>query len=236
MKLCYNKESKDPIYYIQKGFRNGEKTSTKNVHRIGKHSELLAIDPDPLAYAQRQVQKYNEEYKSGKVSMSIDIDFDEKLSPTGNVASKSNLLNIGYFILQKIYQDLRINEYFSTIKPKYKATFPFNDINRFLTYARILDPRSKLGTFDRLDTYYELASFSKSPSFSHQNILRFMDILEENYDGYIEHLFTHSENVVKRDTSVCYFDCTNYYFEIEGEDEDYIDEVTGEVIKCPATR
>ena len=231
MKLCYNKESKDPIYYIQKGFRNGEKTSTKNVHRIGKHSELLAIDPDPLAYAQRQVQKYNEEYKSGKVSMSIDIDFDEKLSPTGNVASKSNLLNIGYFILQKIYQDLRINEYFSTIKPKYKATFPFNDINRFLTYARILDPRSKLGTFDRLDTYYELASFSKSPSFSHQNILRFMDILEENYDGYIEHLFTHSENVVKRDTSVCYFDCTNYYFEIEGEDEDYIDEVTGEVIK-----
>jgi len=231
MKLCYDKRSKDPIYYIQMGFRNGKKTSTKNVARIGKHSELLAIDPDPLEYAKRQVQKHNEEYKKGKVSMQVDVNFDEKLSHTEDVASKSNLLNIGYFVLQKIYQDLRVVEYFKTIKPKYKATFPLDDINRFLTYARILDPRSKLGTFDRLDAYYELESFAKEPAFGYQNILRFMDILEENFDGYLAHLFAHSGNVVKRDTSVCYFDCTNYYFETEGEDDDYIDEVTGEVIK-----
>ena len=213
------------------GFRNGKKTSTKNVARIGKHSELLAIDPDPLEYAKRQVQKRNEEYQKGKVSMQVDVDFDEKLSHTEDIASKSNLLNIGYFVLQKIYQDLRVAEYFSAIKPKYKATFPFDDINRFLTYARILDPKSKLGTFDRLSAYYELASFAEDPSFGYQNILRFMDILEENYDSYLAHLFAHSGNVVKRNTSVCYFDCTNYYFETENEDDDYIDEVTGEVIK-----
>ena len=56
MKLSYNKKSKDPIYYIQHGFRNGKKTTTKNVARIGKHSELLAITDDPLAYAQEQVK------------------------------------------------------------------------------------------------------------------------------------------------------------------------------------
>jgi transposase len=58
-----------------------------------------------------------------------------------------------------------------------------------------------------------------------------MDILEENYDSYLEHLFINSENIVHRNTSVCYFDCTNYYFETEGEDPDYIDEVTGEIMK-----
>ena len=238
MKLSYNKNSKDPIYYIQMGVRNGKKVSSKNVARVGKHSELLAITDDPLAYARRQVEKYNKEHESGKIRMSINLDFEEKLSPTDDIASKSTMLNIGYFILQKIYRDLRIYEFFETIKKDYKATFSCNDINRFLTYGRILDPRSKLGTFDRLDTYYEFETTGDGkkrsedgPSFDYQHILRYMDIMEENFDSYIGHLFAHSNNIVKRNTSVCYFDCTNFYFEIEEEDEDYIDPVTGEVMK-----
>jgi transposase len=225
LKLCYDKKSKDPVYFIQMGFRNGKKTSTRNVKRIGRHSELLAVDPDPLSYARRQVLEYNEECKSGKIDMSLKIDFGEKLSFTGDTASKPNLLNIGYFVLQKIYQDLRVADFFGAVQADRKAAFPCNDINRFLAFARILEPESKLGTFDKLDTYYE------RPSFSCQHILRFMDILEENYDGYIEHLFKNSANVAARNTSVCYFDCTNYYFETEAEDADYIDAVTGELVK-----
>ena len=225
MKLNYDKKSNDPTYFIQIGFRNGKKTSTRNVMRIGKHSELLAIDPDPLAYAKKQVLKANEAQKINQISMNLEIDFDEKLSTDGDIASKSNLLNTGYFILQKIYHDLAVADFFQSIQPNLKATFPCNDINRFLTFARILDPESKSGTFDKLDTYYE------QPSFEYQHILRFMDILEKNYDGYIEHLFKNSENIIPRNTSVCYFDCTNYYFEIESEDPDYIDEATGEILK-----
>ena len=225
MKLYYDKKSNDPTYYIQVGFRNGKKTSTRNVAKIGKHSALLAIDPDPLAYAKRQVLKANEAQKNNKVSMNLEIDFDEKLSATGDIASKSNLLNTGYFILQKVYHDLAVADFFKAVQPNHKATFPCNDINHFLTFARILDPESKSGTFDKLDTYYE------QPSFEYQHILRFMDILEKNYDSYIEHLFKNSGNIIPRDTSVCYFDCTNYYFEIESEDPDYIDEVTGEILK-----
>jgi transposase len=225
LKLYYDRKSKDPVYFIQMGFRNGKKTSTRNVKRIGKHSELLSVEPDPLSYAKRQVQKYNEEYQSGKINMSFEIDFDAKLSFANDIASKSNLLNIGYFVLQKVYQGLKVADYFNVIQHGCKVTFPCNDINRFLTFARILEPESKLGTFDKLDTYYE------RPSFDYQHILRFMDILAENYDSYLEHLFTNSENVVHRDTSVCYFDCTNYYFEIEDEDSDYIDAATGELLK-----
>jgi transposase len=225
MKLNYDKKSNDPTYFIQVGFRNGKKTSTRNVMRIGKHSELLAIDPDPLSYVKRKVLEANEAQKNNKLSLSFEIDFNEKLTATSDTASRSNLLNTGYFILQKIYHDLAVADFFKAVQPNHKATFPCNDINRFLTYARILDPESKSGTFDKLDTYYE------QPSFEYQHILRFMDILEKNYDGYIEHLFKNSGNIIPRNTSVCYFDCTNYYFEIESEDPDYVDEATGEILK-----
>ena len=64
------------------GIRNGKKTTTKNVVRIGKHSELLKITDDPLAYAKEQVKKYNEEYqKQNRVSLEMKIDFAEKIKP-----------------------------------------------------------------------------------------------------------------------------------------------------------
>ncbi|MEG2356087.1 MAG: transposase, partial [Clostridia bacterium] len=101
MKLNYDRKSKDPTYFIQMGIRNGTKTTTKNVKRIGKHSELLAITSDPLAYAKQQVEAMNQEYKDGKIDMSLKVDFAEKLSSTADIASKSALYNVGYFILQR---------------------------------------------------------------------------------------------------------------------------------------
>jgi transposase len=225
MKLSYDRKSKDPTYFIQIGIRNGKKTTTKNIKRIGKHSELLLITPDPLAYAQEQVLKFNQEYNEGRVDMSFKVDLNEKLTATNDTASKSALLNIGYFILQKIYHNLRVKDFFNNLQTSSKITFDCDTINRFLSFARILAPKSKLGTFDRLGSYYE------QPSFEYHQLLRFMDILEENYDGYLEHLFLNSGNIVKRNTSVCYFDCTNYYFESEDEDDEYVDEATGEILK-----
>jgi hypothetical protein len=225
MKLYYDKKSPNPTYFIQQGIRNGKKTTTKNVKRIGRHLDLLAIVPDPLAYAKQQVEEFNKEYKEGKVDLSIKFDFNEKLVATNDIASGSTALNIGYFALQHIYHGLKLGDFFRDAQSKTKVAFDCDTINRFLTFARVLDPDSKLGTFEKLGTYYE------QPSFGYQHILRFMDILEKNYDGYLEHLFQSSGSIVKRDTSVCYFDCTNYYFEMEHEDGEYIDEVTGEVLK-----
>lgn len=102
MKLNYDKKSKDPTYFIQKGYRNGNKTTTKNIARIGKHSELLKITDDPLAYANEQVAKYNDEEKNNKLSMDVKIDFAEKLKLSKDLVSSSTNLNIGYLFLQKI--------------------------------------------------------------------------------------------------------------------------------------
>ena len=91
--------------------------------------------------------------------MSFKVDFNEKLTATADTASKSALLNIGYFILQKIYQDLRVKDFFANLQTTSKITFDCDVINRFLSFARILDPKSKFGTFDKLDSYYEQPSF-----------------------------------------------------------------------------
>ena len=226
MKLNYDKKSKDPTYFIQMGIRNGKKTTTKNVARIGKHSELLKITDDPLTYAKEQVKKYNEEYnEKKKVSLDLKIDFAQKLKASNDIESKSTNSNIGYFFLQQIYHDLKIKSFFDKITADTKIKFDPNLVNRFLTVARIISPDSKLGTSQNLNYFYE------KPEFDYVHILRTMDILADHYDEYITHLFEKSCDVIKRDTSVCFYDCSNYYFEIEDNDEDYVDEVTGEIIK-----
>lgn len=224
MKLYYDKRLKDPTYYIQQGFRNGKKTTTKNIKRLGKHSELLLITDNPLEYAKNEVKKMNEEYRSGRSEFIVTMDFNERIPSTDSPCSNSTSLNIGYLYLKDIYAKLNLSDFFKSVSSDRKITYDCNKICQFLTYARILDPASKYGTYDKLDTYYE------KPQVEYQHMIRSLDILDRNSDQYLKHLFDNSENIVKRDTSVMYYDCTNYFFETEKPDEEIVDEVTGEII------
>lgn len=224
MKLYYDKRLKDPTYYIQQGFRNGKKTTTKNIKRLGKHSELLLITDNPLEYVKNEVKKMNEEYRSGRSEFIVTMDFNERIPSTDSLYSNSTSLNIGYLYLKDIYAKLNLSDFFKSVSSDRKITYDCNKICQFLTYARILDPASKYGTYDKLDTYYE------KPQVEYQHMIRFLDILDRNSDKYLKHLFDNSENIVKRDTSVMYYDCTNYFFETEKPDEEIVDEVTGEII------
>ena len=224
MKLYYDKRLKDPTYYIQQGFRNGKKTTTKNIKRLGKHSELLLITDNPLEYAKNEVKKMNEEYRSGRSEFIVTMDFNERIPSTDSPCSNSTSLNIGYLYLKDIYAKLNLSDFFKSVSSDRKITYDCNKICQFLTYARILDPASKYGTYDKLDTYYE------KPQVEYQHMIRFLDILDRNSDKYLKHLFDNSESIVKRDTSVMYYDCTNYFFETEKPDEEIVDEVTGEII------
>jgi transposase len=225
MKLNYARNAKDPTYTIANTVRNGSKISTVTVAVIGKHSELLKITNDPLDYAKKKVAEYNRSLKENVVKYETEVNLNKTLDPEDRPASKPTYMNIGYLYLQNIYHQLGLSGFFRDVTSDRKITFDCDLINRFLTYARILDPKSKLGTFDNLDIYFE------KPDFEYHQIMRFMDVLEENSYAYLKHLFQHSDNIVKRNTAVMYYDCTNYYFECEQEDEDYVDEVTGEIIQ-----
>lgn len=219
----YNKNAKDPIYYVQVGIRQGKKTTTKNIARIGRHSELLRDHSDPLAYAREYVRKLNEQKEM--VDITLYLNFAHKLLPSDDDVSRSLVFNTGYLVLDRIYRDLNIRTALEKMMSETRATFDLNQIVRFLVFDRILDPGSKLHTVCHLDSYYE------RPRFDYQHVLRGMDVLSENFDNYICHLYEASSKIIKRDTTVCYYDCTNYYSEIETADEDIVDEYTGEIIE-----
>ena len=225
MKLGYDTKAKDPTYFVQVGIRNGKKVTSKNVARIGKHSELLKITDDPLAYAKEVVARYNEEAKSKKKeAIEIYVDFADKIKSSGEKVSESTLKDVGYLYLQRLYYLLEIDKFFLEKTKGRKLQFDPDLVNRFMTYSRILDPGSKRASYEKKDRFYE------SPDFDYQHIMRTMDLMYENYDDYIAHLFKASTKVAKRNTAVCYYDCTNYYCEAEVQDEDYVDPVTGEVM------
>ena len=224
MKLFYNKNAKDPTYYAQQGIRNGKKTTTRNVKNFGKHSELLKITDDPLAYVKDEIRRMNEEYRVGRIEYDLKADFNERVEHTDDEASASKDLNIGYFYLQEIIQHLKLKDFFSDITAGRKIKFDCYTILRFLAYARILNPGSKYSTWEHLENYYE------NPDFDYQHILRCMDALYDNYEDYLRWVYEKSNSVVKRDTSILYYDCTNFYFECEKEDDVVIDEITGETM------
>ena len=226
MKLGYNTKAIDPTYYVQMGIRNGNKTTTKNIEKIGKHSELLNITDNPLAYAKDYVARYNEKVNNTQqAKLEIRLDFTERVKHRNVQASESTLKNVGYLYLQHLYSLLEVDKFFDQITENRKISFNPDLVNRFLTYSRILDPDSKLGSFEKLGRFYE------EPDFGYQHILRTMDLLCDNFDEYISHLFKESGKIHKRNTTVCYYDCTNYYCEAETQDSEYVDEVTGEVMR-----
>lgn len=224
MKLFYDKKAKDPTYYAQQGIRNGKKTTTRNVKKFGKHSELLKITDDPLSYVKNEIKKMNEEYRVGRVEYDYKVDFNERVEATEDEVSLSKELNIGYFFLQEIMHHLKLKDFFAKSAEDRKIKFDSYTILRFLTYARILDPGSKYHTWQNLEKYYE------KPSFDYHQILRCMDIINDDYDKYLQWVYEKSNSVVKRDSSILYYDCTNFYFECEKEDDIVVDEVTGEIM------
>lgn len=223
MKLYYDKKLKDPTYYVQIGIRNGKKVTTKNIYKFGKHSELLKEHKDPLSFVKEEIKKMNDDKENKKIELIINA--AEQLEGSENIISKNTSKNIGYLLFQSIYKDLGLNSFFNDLNKSYKATYNFNDVNRFLTYSRIIDACSKYRFCNNKEHYYE------EPEIEYQHIERFLDVLYENYDSYLEKMYEGSNSVIKRNTSICYYDCTNFYSEIEEADDDYVDEVTGELIK-----
>lgn len=193
---------------IKDVYRDGKKTS-KIVEALGNDEEILERHPgvDPYTWAKEYAKKLTQEEKENSYKIIA------RYSPTKQIElNKQTLFNAGYLFLQSIYHELKLDKICRQISEKYEFEYDLNAILSRLLYLRILHPTSKKGTFEHSKDLLEPGHFQ-----SHQ-IYRALGVLAEQSDFIEERVYKNSLDVLERNTQVLYYDCTNFFFEIEEEE------------------
>ncbi|MDG2866063.1 hypothetical protein P7M39_24900, partial [Vibrio parahaemolyticus] len=162
---------------------------------------------DPIEWAKNYVQDLNEKEKEDKREVIVKYSQSKLIQK-----NEQHLYNGGYLFIQQIYYALGLHKICNEISRKYKFTFDLNSILSRLIYCRILFPASKLAT-NQLSK-----KFIEQPNFELQHIYRALEVIAKESDFIQSELYKNSLKISKRNTGILYYDCTNYFFEIEQED------------------
>ena len=210
MKLTINKTKYNEYLYISKSIRNGKKVVTKNFLKLGTMKDLLPLHDNSrdavIAWAKSQVDHYTQQDKENTLNIAITF------SSSNRISYSNQTLSSGYLFLQDIIYKLNLDSICDTIAKKYDFSFDLPSILSTLIVSRILSPSSKLSTYEYAKTFIE------QPTFSLHDMYRALDILSQNTDYILSQLYKNSIQIVPRNTSVLYYDCSNFYFEIEEPD------------------
>jgi len=210
MRLSKSKSKNSTNFYIIKDYTRNKKRTTKIVEKIGNLNTIkkLAGNTDYKKWLKEYVKKYNEKHMDKKEEIIIRKYIGKQIPKNVNT-----LFDIGHLFLGKIYNGLKLNEICKDISNKYRFKFDLNDILSNLIYGRIIYPSSKLKT-------HQLSqNFLQAPKIKLHDIYRGLSYLSKEMDFIQEKLFENSLKLVNRNSRIIYFDCTNYYFEINDEDE-----------------
>ena len=188
---------------------NGKRTS-KVYENIGNYDKLKlrAGAEDPISWLNNYVDSLNKKMKEDNLPSILKKYPNKKIDK--NIKQS---FNAGYLFLQKIYYDLSINNICNNIKDKYQFHYDLNNILSNLIYSRIIYPSSKLKTLESSKNFLE------QPNFTYNDILRSLEVLSKESDYIQSELYKNSLKYSKRNDKVLFYDCTNYYFEIEEEDD-----------------
>lgn len=206
------KISKSPnaasLYVIKSTYENG-KHSSKIVEKLGTIAELekKLNGENPIEWAKKYIEELNRKEKEDKRKIMV------KYSPSKLIEKgHQHSFNGGYLFLQQIYHKLGIHTLCKELSAKYKFTFDLNSILSRLLYARIIFPASKLATLQLSKRFIE------QPDFEIQHIYRALEIIAKETDLIQSSLYNNSLKISQRNTGILYYDCTNYFFEIEQEE------------------
>ena len=210
MKLTVSKSKNSASFYVQKTIRkpNGSVT-TVTIEKLGNLAEVTAKagGKDPYVWAQEYVNELNrreyEENKEVLVSYS-----PSRLLKKG----EQKLFNCGYLFLQKIYYQMGVDKICRDISSRHSFEYDLNDVLSKLIYTRLLFPSSKLSSNKQARKLIE------QPSFELHDIYRALSILSEENDFIQAQLYKNSQKVIERRKDILYYDCTNYFFELEEAD------------------
>lgn len=205
-----NKGNQD-VYIKQSYRKDNGKTSSRIYKKLGKYNTLLehfsGNEQDLMDWAKKEAEKETLAYNQQKEKVSL------SLSPLARIPlDEERVFNIGYLFLQKICSELRMHNICRNIRNHHKFAYDFHAILTDLIYARILAPSSKLSS------YKYCHSLLEPPKYSLQDLYRALSVLAEESDFIQEELYKNSNFVHPRNSKILYYDCTNYYFEIEAED------------------
>lgn len=209
LRLMISKSKNAQSFYVIKSvFINGKRT-TKIVEKLGTYNQLLkkSNGEDPVEWAKEYIAKLTKKEKENKVELIV------KFSESKQIPKNTKVhFNGGYLFLQDIYYDLGLDKISKQISDKYKFSFDLNNILSRLIYTRMLHPSSKLSS------YKSSADFIEQPNFELQHVYRSLEVLAKESDFIESAVYKNSLKLSKRNTNVLYYDCTNYFFEIEKED------------------
>jgi len=196
-------------FYVVKSTYINKKRSSKVIEKLGTYDSLLnkLNGEDPFEWAEKYVKQLTQADKELKRDVLI------KYSPSKQIpANEQRSYNGGYLFLQKIYYALHLHSICEKISQKYKFSFDLNSILSRLIYGRIIFPSSKLAT-------YELSKrFIEQPKFEIQHVYRSLEVIANESDFIQSELYNNSLQVCDRKKGILYYDCTNYFFEIEQEE------------------
>ena len=202
-------KSKDPTYHIIQDIRRNGKRSTEIIKNLGRASEICdkynVTDAD--LWANEYVQKLRDEKQSGNHKVLIPFQTDKFIE-----TDKQLSCNVGYLFLQRIFYLLGLPSICRKIKKDNSFDYDLTEILSRLVYSRILAPSSKLSSCEYSKKLLE------QPKFELHQIYRALSVLSENSDYIQAELYKRSKKVIKRSTGVLFYDCTNFFFELEHED------------------
>lgn len=209
--LTGNSDNKD--VYIKRSYRKSNGKTATQIHRkLGKLNNLLerfSGDYDAMmAWAKSEAEKDTMEYnaKTGNVIVS--------LSKSAYIPqNEERCFPVGYLFLQKLCTELKIDSICRKISKRHKYTYDFSAILTDQIFSRILAPSSKLSSYSYCQTLLE------PPKYELQNLYRALSVIAEESDFIQEELYSNSNFVHPRNKKILYYDCTNYYFEIEQDDD-----------------
>ena len=210
MKVSVSKSKNQTIYYLSKSVWINGKSTTKTIEKIGSEDELLKVcgDLTPLEWAKQYAARRSAEEKASKKDIMI------KYSSSAQIKKGTcRSVNVGYLFLKDIYYDLKIHDICAQIAEKYKIEYDLNQILSMLLFSRIIYPGSKRYSLELSKKFLE------SPDCELHHVYRALEVLAKENDFFQAQLYKNSEKVVDRHKKVLYYDCTNYYFEIEEADD-----------------
>ena len=207
MRLQIIKSKNAQSLYVVKSVYHNKKRTNKVVEKLGTYENLKeSLNEDPIKWAKNYVEKLNQQEKEGTRNILV------KYNPTKIIEkNQQNSFNGGYLFLEKIYYELGLNNICKDISKKYKFEYDLDNILSRLVYGRIIFPASKLATNDLSKRFIE------QPNFELQHIYRALEVISKETDFIQSELYKNSLKVSKRNTNILYYDCTNYFFEIEEE-------------------